>query len=345
MSRGVVSHEDLVQIGIRAAGCGPTPAGVGSRRDHGPAGLTAERGTNGVKEERVRLFCDAALARRLDEALTKEGAAYVDAWQHARPDSGAAKEWVAGGCVLFTGVDSPVTQAVGLGREGPVSAGDVDRVESFFRDRGAVSRINLSPFAHPSLALELGDRGYRVEEFENALVRTLASDDRFGAPAPWVAVREVGDEDDVLWAPLIARAFSSGAPEGRVSGMALTLAQVALAIDDATAFLGEIGGVPAGGGSLSLHDGIATMFGDATLSEWRGHSVQISLLRARLSRAVEAGCDLAAAGASPGSSSQRNMERLGFRVAYTQVMMTAGRWNRSGLDDGGSSLVAWHAPC
>lgn len=273
----------------------------------------------------MRLFCDAALARRLDEALTKEGAAYVDAWQRSRPDSDAAKEWVAGGCVLFTGVDSPVTQAVGLGREGPVSAGDLDRVETFFRDRGAVPRVNLYPFAHSSLALELGMRGYRVEEFENAMVRILAPGDRFGAAAPWVSVREVGVEDVVLWAPLIARAFSSAPPEAPVPEADLTLAHVALAIDDATAFLAEIDGIPAGGGNLSLHDGIATIFGDATLPQWRGHSVQTSLLRARLSRAVGAGCDLAAAGASPGSSSQRNMERLGFRVAYTQVMMVAGR--------------------
>lgn len=63
------------------------------------------------------------------------------------------------------------------------------------------------------------------------------------------------------------------------------------------------------------------MFGDATLPEWRGRGVQTALLKARLERALHAGCDLAAAGASPGSGSQRNMERLGFRVAYTQVMM------------------------
>ena len=271
----------------------------------------------------MRLFCDAALARRLDEALTKEGAAYVDAWQRLRPESGAAKEWLAGGWALFTGVESPVTQAIGLGREGPVSAVDIDRLEAFFRDRGAVPRVNLFPFAHPSLAQELGARGYRVEEFENAMFRSLAPDDLFGTPVPWVSVGTVDTEDAPVWAPLIARGFASGSKDAPVSEADLTLAEVTLAVADTTGFVAEIQGEPAGGGCLSLHDGIATMFGDATLPEWRGHGVQTSLLRARLSRAAAEGCDLATAGSAPGSGSQRTMERLGFAVAYTQVMMVA----------------------
>lgn len=271
----------------------------------------------------MRLFSDGGLARRLDEALTKEGAAYVDAWQQLHPESEPAKEWVAGGCVLFTGVDSPVTQAIGLGREGPVSPEQLDRVEAFFRERGARPRVNLSPFAHPSLAGELGARDYRVEEFENAMVRSLAPDDPFGAPVPWVSVGRVGQEDAAVWAPVIARGFASAAPDVPASAADLILAQVSLLVADATGFLAEIQGEPAGGGCLSLHDGIATMFGDATLPEWRGHGVQTSLLRARLARAAAEGCDLATAGAAPGSGSQRNMERLGFGVAYTQVMMVA----------------------
>lgn len=273
----------------------------------------------------MRLFCDVHLARRLDEALTKEGAAYVDAWRQVRPGSGAEKEWIAGGCALFTGVDSPVTQAIGLARESPVTSAEIDRMEVFFRERGAVPRVNLHPFAHPTLAAQLGARGYRVEEFENAMVRPLGPEDRFDPPVAWVSIREAGPEEAHTWAPLMARAFSDAPPDASVSEIDLAVAHATLVVADGVAFLGEIDGVPAGGGSLSLHDGIATMFGDATLAEWRGHGVQTSLLRARLSRGVAAGCDLATAGASPGSGSQRNMEGLGFRVAYTQVMMVAER--------------------
>lgn len=214
-----------------------------------------------------------------------------------------------------------MTQAIGLGREGPVSAADLDTVEHFFAERGAVPRINLSPFAHPSLVEELGRRCYRVEEFENALARPLSSKDSFGPPAAGVEVRVVGDGQLEGWAEVVARGFKSAAPGVVLTEIELELARVSPSISGVTSYVASIDGEFVAGGSVSVHDGIATMFGDATLPEWRGRGVQTALLKARLERALRAGCDLAAAGASPGSVSQRNMERLGFRVAYTQVMM------------------------
>ena len=49
--------------------------------------------------------------------------------------------------------------------------------------------------------------------------------------------------------------------------------------------------------------------------------VQYALIAARLAAATEAGCDLAVVYTEPGSESQRNVERLGFRLAYTKVTM------------------------
>ena len=43
------------------------------------------------------------------------------------------------------------------------------------------------------------------------------------------------------------------------------------------------------------------------------------LLLRRLSDAASSGCDLAMMGALPGSASQRNGERQGFRIAYTRI--------------------------
>jgi hypothetical protein len=47
----------------------------------------------------------------------------------------------------------------------------------------------------------------------------------------------------------------------------------------------------------------------------------MALLQARLAAARRAGCDLAVVGTSPGSDSQRNIERAGFTLAYTKVIM------------------------
>jgi hypothetical protein len=273
------------------------------------------------------LLLDTELARRLDEALTKEGAAYVEAWARTYPEAGAEMLTVGDGRALFTGVDSPVTQTIGLGREHEVTARDLDAIEAFFAERGAVTRVNVSPYAHSSLVEELGRRGYRVEEFENAMVRALVGSVDLMPPASGVGL-EVrpslpGELDE--WAHVIARGFESLSSEQTPTEIGLSLARLTPEIADVRPYVALIDGNPVAGASLSIHDGVATMFGDATLPEWRGKGAQTALLWARLRAGMEAGCDVATAGASPGSTSQLNMERLGFRVAYTQAMMVLDR--------------------
>jgi hypothetical protein len=60
-------------------------------------------------------------------------------------------------------------------------------------------------------------------------------------------------------------------------------------------------------------------FADVALARRLEHAEAVSN-----ARFVEArGCDLALMGAAPGSGSQRNAERNGFRIAYTRL-----KWKR-----------------
>ncbi len=67
--------------------------------------------------------------------------------------------------------------------------------------------------------------------------------------------------------------------------------------------------------------GLASFFSASTRPAFRGRGVQTALLHARLAAALGAGCDLAMVHTAPGSASQRNVERLGFRLAYTRVVL------------------------
>ena len=51
---------------------------------------------------------------------------------------------------------------------------------------------------------------------------------------------------------------------------------------------------------------------------------QAALLDTRLAYAASVGCELAMMGALPGSASQRNGERQGFRIAYTRIKWRLG---------------------
>jgi predicted acetyltransferase len=64
---------------------------------------------------------------------------------------------------------------------------------------------------------------------------------------------------------------------------------------------------------------VAVLAGACTIREYRNRGAQRALLQARLRNAAEHGCDLAMMVAAPGSASQRNAERQGFRIAYTRI--------------------------
>lgn len=66
---------------------------------------------------------------------------------------------------------------------------------------------------------------------------------------------------------------------------------------------------------------IATLSTTSTLPAFRGMGVQTALIGARLQAAVEAGFSLTTVMGRPGSSSERNIVRAGFQLAYTTVRM------------------------
>jgi GNAT superfamily N-acetyltransferase len=74
---------------------------------------------------------------------------------------------------------------------------------------------------------------------------------------------------------------------------------------------------------MTVRDGLATLFADATIARFRRQGLHSELIAARLNEAIARGGELASATTQPGSASQRNYERLGFEVAYTKVTMAA----------------------
>ena len=77
--------------------------------------------------------------------------------------------------------------------------------------------------------------------------------------------------------------------------------------------------VACGAGLVIPEHQIFAVCGAGTLSEFRGRGLQTALLRARLASAAAAGCEYAVIVTQGGTTSQRNCERLGFRVAYSKV--------------------------
>jgi len=261
-------------------------------------------------------FVDLDFARRLEmaEMIPPD---CVEALRRYSPSDPIAAEHVAGGIAFFGGVDYPVNQIVGMGFEGEVTGEQMDRVQEFFRSRGVASTVVVSPLAHESLRALLGERGYRIAEFNSVLIRRIDPTEPFTI-APGIIVERVTPETLKPWMSAIAQGFAQEivVAEEVFGGFA--------SLPGALAFLARIEGKVVGGcgGRIIPEARMAAFFGTATVPGYRRRGVQSALIAQRLHEAALAGCEYAVVSTHPGSGSQRNMERRGFRLAYTKCVMT-----------------------
>jgi hypothetical protein len=233
----------------------------------------------------------AELARALEAAAAATLAA---ASREADPGAPAGIP-VGGGVAAVLPGASPGAVALGLGLAGPVAPGEVDRLEAFFAERGAAPAVDLSPFADPSVFALLGDRGYRARPGGNVLSRALRPEDRLDDPHLPVEEEAAAEACGALLPAALLRA-------GR-------------------AHVVRVGRRVAAVGLLRLEAGVAWLFGDATAEAFRGRGFQVALVRSRLCRCAGL-ARVAGAEAPPGGACQRNLERAGFRVAYTRLRLS-----------------------
>jgi GNAT superfamily N-acetyltransferase len=259
------------------------------------------------------LFADLPLARRIEtaEAANARGCTAI------HPE--AATLEVGGGCAVFVGAESPLSHAVGLGLNGPVTEAEIDRLEAFYRSRGGKVSIELCPLADPGILDILGDRGYRVTEFNNVLVKRLAGTTIVLTPRVRRALR---DETDI-WSHTVGRGFFE---EHALSTEEMDVGRAICAMPGALCYLAVTeSGEPAGGAAAAVYSGLATLFADSTMAPHRRAGLHRELIAARLNEGLAQGCDLATASTLPGSGSQRNYERMGFEVVYTRITLVAAR--------------------
>ena len=245
------------------------------------------------------MFSDAQLARRIEagEALNAAGVGESFA--------------VCGGYATFAGAGSPLTHAIGLGMNGPVPAAEFDRMEEFFRSRGVGVNLDYCPHADFSMLELLGERGYRIVECNNVLAGPIAG----GFDA---RVRRADPSEAPLWTSTMLEGFFPSRPHSEIE---LDLGRRLLGLESATAWFGISGSEPVSAGAMNVRGKLVLLFADSTLEKARGQGLHLAVIRARLKHAASFGCDLATASTAPGSTSQRNYERAGFRVVYTKLNM------------------------
>ena len=271
---------------------------------------------------RAPLFCDAALALRIEAA---EAGLIVAASRAAQARSGTAGFVlpIAGGAATFARPDSRSPRS-----SDSVSAGSRARRARCRRRRlrrhGAPVQVELAHLADPEIGAMLSDRvparGLRERPRDRPRHRP-----RSRRPAP-------GSRSGS--AATTSRGLAGGRGRGfgppRHRGPALARRVPRQAVEDAERDFAAAGitryaalhdGVLAGGADFRIADGVAQLAGAATCPRTAAAASRPALLATRLADARAAGCTIAVLVAQPGSPSHRNAQRSGFDLLYTRATL------------------------
>ncbi len=264
------------------------------------------------------------LTRTLDETIRRceiDGIRKsIEATQRLYPELDAAGIEVAGGIARFNGFDA-LSEAFGLGTLAPVGADEISRLTEFYASHNSTPRVFVTPMAHPSLARSLALAGFAPAEYENVLVsddlETHARyDDRIAVATDldaWALASMrgfMGDEPaetgDPRFGVVLASADGIVPLEGR-EGSAIVLTAV-----------------------MSLRGECAFFFAGATVAGSRRRGWHLATIRDRIARARDGRAQIMRATAAPGSASERNFLRSGFRVLYTRSLWELPRESEGG---------------
>lgn len=285
---------------------------------------------------------DRELGLRLEAGEARATAAIVRGWE-ARHDSESVALLAQGGWLAtFVAGEEDLSRVYGLGAEGSDLAGELETLEEFYFRHGARRvTIEVAPFVDEALVPLLRARGYGLQELRQVWVYDLAQEVPLSSegrgPGPEIDRNGEGRDGDSgpfgleasrhdigririevpvtslgIWAATVAEGFMEREPTPR---------EVAFYLGNANVFghvavLAWLDGRAAGAASLALDGEIAALFGGSTVPAMRRRGVQGALLQSRLQWARDAGARWATISTRPGTASGRNVERVGFRVAY-----------------------------
>jgi N-acetylglutamate synthase-like GNAT family acetyltransferase len=267
---------------------------------------------------------DHLTAARLEHCDATRSWYFAQARAALRPESGSS--WLdlpGGGSVTYSGPGMPNCRAKGLGFNGSVPPEAIEAAEAFFAGHCGVPSFDICPLGNRSLMEQLASRGYHLVKFYTILAMPIPT---ITLPvADGIEVRQAHPNEDELWARLTGSGFNNGQP---CSDESFEIMLTNFHAANARPYLAFIDGQPVGGGGMFLDGDTAELGGTSVLPDFRRRGVQTALVQRRLEDAAAQRVTLAMLLTIPGSDSQHNLERMGFRVMYSKAVVKREEWQR-----------------
>jgi GNAT superfamily N-acetyltransferase len=262
------------------------------------------------------------MAQRLEAADKIHLARQVETCIQIFPEQGIQLQPVGYGVAAVTLplFGRKLNHVVGFGMGGPTSTDDLAKVEKLYEQKSIAGEIDLCPHADATAIQVLALGGYTVNGWINSYVRILTDADFQEADLPGVSILQISPDRLEEFRNSSVEGYRDG---GRSELLLEALARSAELRADTSLYFATVDGKVAGSAGLALIEtskgGVAHLYIDSTLPEYRGRGIQAALLQQRLSDARKAGYKVASVQARPTTGSARNIERAGFSLAYTKA--------------------------
>ncbi|MFC3860116.1 GNAT family N-acetyltransferase [Deinococcus antarcticus] len=208
--------------------------------------------------------------------------------------------------VLGSGHGTPLDSAWFDGSRLPTVA-ELRELEEFCREAGQAVTLHALSHVSPALLPVLRAQGYTVSYVLHAYAHELRH-------LPERSMLDIRPEPDPeVWAQLSAQGFGPGTET--IMGLVARHPRV-------QRLVAERNGVAMASAALQVSAGVAALYGTSTHPEYRGRGAQAALLAHRLHLAQQQGATLASVFVTPGTPSERNIQRSGFRLAGMRLTFT-----------------------
>lgn len=261
----------------------------------------------------LTLFLNRQLAVRLEENSRKGKQQLIEAWNTLEQTSSVKAIEFDGVLALYAGPEYEINEVFGLGMSSQIDRQVLVRIEEFYKSHDDSCVIQVCPLAHPSLIETIQECGYDLSSFSYRWLLDLSSwQSPFDEVDPRIRVARTTEE--LEWARTVVA--GSADKDDLSEDDHLDLARAFFRMTSSVPVLAEENGKTVAAGTLALNGEIATLFSTSTLPTYRKRGLQTALLDWRLKFAKEQGARIATIETAPDSDSQRNVERMGFRLAY-----------------------------
>lgn len=260
---------------------------------------------------------NANYIRRLERADARNTLACAVA-RGRRHGFDAKCRWIAGGYAIYAGHWTHLTQGIALGISGEVTARGVQQVSRFFRDHLAIPTVHVCESV-PSAIRHFEDGGYGVIGSWNILARSVRPSLILEGAALEVTTERCKPGQNLEWIHACSQGFLSKA---ELTHDELEVGSIVAGVSNAERFIARgYDGHIYGTAAVTCSSGVALLFADSTRPAYRGRGAQPALIRARLAHARTHKCNVAMAVVEPGSGSERNYLRCGFRKVYQRLTL------------------------